>query len=130
MKKTSTAIATGVEIPSRTVLSTTWPEASTDPLPGGMIGARRRTTRSVATTLVPSHHSTSRRQWLTSLIPTASHHLDEAVHVADRLHRPAPARDVARGARHEALPAVQPRLARVEREGGGGVRRAQRARGV
>src|SRR5579875_2097734 len=130
MKYTSTAMATGVEMPSSTVLSTTCPDDSTVPLPGGRIGASSRTTSSVATMLVPSHHSTSRRQWLTSLISAASYDLDEAVHVAHRLHRAAEALDVAGGAGHEALPAIQAGRAGAERERGRRVRHAQRARRV
>src|SRR5438105_452171 len=110
MKNTTTASATGVEMPNSTVLSTTWPEASTEPLPGGIPGASTNTTTGVRITLETSHHRATRRKWLTSFMrrgTLSSHDLDEAVHVADRLHRPAEALDVAGGARHEALPAVQ-----------------------
>ena len=58
-----------------------------------------------------------RRQWLTSFIDArASYDLDEAVHVADGLHRAAQALDEPGRAGDEALPAVQARPRRAERE--------------
>ena len=55
-------------------------------------------------------------------------HVQEAVHVADRLHRPAEAVHEAGGARDEALPAIVAGLARTEGERDRAVRRRQRAR--
>src|SRR5450755_490537 len=131
MKYTTTISATGVEMPSSTVLSTTCPEACTVPLPGGSPGAATKTTSGVAITLATTHHSTTRRQWLTSfIVGRASYDVDEAVHVADGLHRSAPALDESRRARNEALPAIEAATGGAERERGGGVGEAERARRV
>src|SRR6185437_10199876 len=125
---TSTAAATGTDSAISTVLSVTWPDASTDPLPGGRPGPRTNTTSAVPITLTTSHHRTMRRKWLGSLTSDKpSDHLDEAVHVADGLHGTAEAVDETGGARHEALPAVQALDAGSERERDRLVVRAERA---
>ena len=53
---------TGVTMPSRTVLSVTWPEASMLPFPGGTIGSKTRTTSGVAITLASSQRTPTRRR--------------------------------------------------------------------
>src|SRR6476659_792966 len=111
--------AIGVAIPSRTVLSVTWPDASLLPLPGGRPGAATRTTMGVATTLSTAQRIRKRRKWRGSDIGCVSDHVDEAVHIADRLHRPRESVDESSGAGHEALPAIAPRLPGAEREGDG-----------
>src|ERR1700684_3557649 len=131
MRNTITSAATGVEAPSRTVLSATWPADPPVPLPGGIPGASTSTTSSVPTTLVPSHQRANRRQWLTwGFIGGASYDLHESVHVADRLHRPPPARDEPGGARDEALPTVEAARGGVEAERDRLVGLAQGARRV
>src|SRR5581483_9696298 len=110
-----TASATGVEMPSSTVLSVTWPAAWTVPFPGGTMGPTRSTMSGVAITLATSQITTTRRKWLGSVIASPcpchgsarSYDLDEAVHVADRLHRSAKTIDEAGRARDVALPAVE-----------------------
>src|SRR5579864_3093641 len=115
-----------------TVLSTTCPCASTEPLPGGSPGPKTNTTISVMIRLETSHSTTKRRKWF---LPSGlmvglrlhSYDLEEAAHVADRLHRAAVALDEPGAARHEALPAVKALARRAEREGNRVVIVAQRA---
>src|ERR1700733_4503015 len=105
---TSTAAATGTDTAISTVLSTTCPDASTEPLPGGRPGPIRNTTSNVPITLTTSQIRVMRRKWFGSCASgKPSDHLDEAVHVADRLHRATQTLDVAGGARDVALPAVE-----------------------
>src|SRR6266511_3652587 len=105
-------------MPNSTVLSTTWPEASLLALPGGRPGTASRTTSGVATTLTAIQMIISRRKWEGScIVPRASDHVEEAVHVADRLHRSREPVDEPRRAGHEALPAEAPRGPGPDREG-------------
>ncbi len=55
--------AIGVAIPSRTVLSVTWPEAAVAPVTGRQAGAARMTTIGVATTLSTIQRIRKRRKW-------------------------------------------------------------------
>src|SRR6266542_1542082 len=105
-------------MPNSTVLSTTWPEASLLALPGGRPGTASRTTSGVATTLTAIQMIISRRKWEGScIVPRASDHVEEAVHVADRLHRSREPIDEPGRAGHEALPAEAPWIAGANREG-------------
>src|SRR6266487_5279948 len=107
--------AIGVTIASRTVLSVTWPDAWVVMSPGGRPGAARRTTIGVATTLNTSQAIRIRRRWFGSrIVDRRSGHLHEAVHVADRRHRPAEPGYEACRARDEALPAKAAGLAGAE----------------
>src|SRR5271166_3577264 len=118
----TTSSSTGVAIAKSTVLSVTWPEACSLPLPGGTIGPRSSTTSGVAMTLASSQIVAKRRAWLGSppALPGAaagSDDIDEPAHVAERLHRAAVSEVEARGAGHEALPAVAALLGSAEAEG-------------
>src|SRR5437762_3797845 len=120
--------AIGVAMPRSTVLSATWLEASWLALPGGRSGAARSTTSGVATTLSATHRASMRRKWFGSdIVGAGSDHVDESVHVADRLHRAREPVDEPRRAGHEALPAKAPRLAGADRERDRLVRLLQRA---
>ena len=103
--------AIGVTMPSRTVLSITCPEAASVALPGGRSGAITTTTMGVA---IDAEHDPERSRFVGSgwarSSPLVSDHVEEAVHVADRLHRSAEAVEEAGRAGHEALPAVAPAL--------------------
>src|SRR5450631_2463936 len=117
----TTRSRTGVAIASSTVLSVTLPEACSEPSPGGMIGPTRKITRGVAISEATIQIVVKRRAWFGSLgsSPGEIDGLDdiqEAVHVAERLHRAAEAVQEACGARDEALPAVAALLAGVEAE--------------
>src|SRR5207302_4638444 len=90
------------------VLSKTCSVACALPLPGGRCGPTTTATIGVVTALSAIH--------ATMTLRPALDHIDEAVHVPDRLHRAAEAVDPAGGAGHEALPAVVAGLPRVERE--------------
>src|SRR3984957_6291873 len=132
-------------MPIRTVLSVTCPEACSEPLPGGMIGPTKRTTRGVAISEETIQIRPKRRAWLgsggagpgsaaiaSSPPPVSSptpplHHVQEPVHVAERLHRPALPEDPSRRAGHEALPAVAALLSGPESEGDRAVRLRCRA---
>src|SRR4249919_2167841 len=85
------------------------------------------TTIGVAIALRTSEAITIRRRWFGSFTWRPSRHLQEPVHVADRLHRPAEAKEEAGSAWHEALPAVASRLAGPDHEGDRLMRLAQRA---
>src|SRR5579884_401216 len=100
----------GVMTASSTVLSNTCDRPTSVPLPGGMFGP---STNSISgrTMIVPTIVSSATRQ-----ARLRSDHIDEAVHVADGLHRAAEAVVEAGRAGHEALPAVVARLARAEGE--------------
>src|SRR5579875_3080284 len=126
-----------------TMLSTRWPEASTEPLPGGRIGPR--TQMSIASSAIVSGTQIirSRRKWRRSspvapvapwskvvMPPRGSYDLQVAVHVPDGLHRPAEPLDEAGGAGDQALPAIQALGRRPEREGDRLVVVLQRAGGV
>src|SRR5256714_13636259 len=115
-------------MPSSTVLSAPWLEASVVPLPGGRRGAATGPTIGVATTRSPSHRIRMRRTWLGSVIRSGSDHVEEAVHVAERLHRaPEPVDEPGR-AGHETLPVDAPGLSGADRERDRLVRLLQRAR--
>src|SRR6266536_1300899 len=92
--------ANGAITTRRTVLSKTCPFAASVRLPGGMFGPSTQIT-SGRTIAVPITVSAATRRPCDQL-----DHIDEAVHVADRLHRPAEAVEEAGRARHEALPPV------------------------
>src|ERR1700733_1380746 len=128
---TRTPSATGVAVASRTVLSVTWPAASTVPVPGGSPGPTTNTMIGVTITDATSQSSAMFRKWgLSSMLDrpgTVSDDLEVAAHVPDRLHRPPVPLDESGGAWHEALPAVQPLRGRAERERDGHMRVAQRA---
>src|SRR5271166_586096 len=111
-----TSRITGVAITASTVASVPWPEAWSLPLPGPISGPMTQITIGSAITVARSHRSVKRRAWLGSLIRLLCH-VDEAAHVAQRLHRAAVAEVVAGAARHEALPAIASLLARAEAEG-------------
>src|SRR5580693_4444883 len=98
-----------------------WPMASSLPL-GASSGPTKMITSGIAMTVATSHSTRKRRQWFGSSRATpgaaaGSDDIDEAVHVAERLHRAAVAIEEAGAAGHEALPAVAPLLARAEAEG-------------
>src|ERR1019366_5906586 len=115
-------------------------------LPGGMIGPTTSTTIGVAISEATSQIRPKRRAWFGSggagcsvAISTECPGLwelggpslpdvQEAVHVAERLHRPAVAVDPAGRARDEALPAVAPLCSRAERERDRAMRLRGRAR--
>ena len=83
------------------------------PCPGGSPGAATRTTIGVATTLSASQRIMMRRKWRGSDIRgPSSDHVEEAVHVADRLHRSREPVDEAGRAGNEALPADTARASR------------------
>src|SRR5579872_6197911 len=118
MNHVRTMIAIGVESPSRIVVSSIWWPAWTVWSPGGMLGASSRTTSSVAGMASATAIQRTRRKCSRPVTqrPRLSYDLDESVHVADRLHRPAEALDEAGGARDVALPAVQARAGGREAE--------------
>src|ERR1017187_2808888 len=107
----TTSSSTGVAIASSTVLSVTFPEACSEPWPGGMIGPTRKITSGVAISEATTQIVVKRRPWLGSpgTSPEEIDGLDdiqEPVHVAQRLHRTAEAVEKAGGAGDEALPVV------------------------
>src|SRR5437867_355529 len=91
----------GVMIAVRTVLSVTCPAAWGEPFPGGRCGPRTKITSKVAIKLVTIVRRAIRRRWFAS---PDSDDIQEAVHVADRLHRSGEPVDEPRGAGYEALP--------------------------
>src|SRR5579864_7495924 len=99
---------TGVTMAVIHVLASTCSLACALPLPGGRCGPSTNATIGVAMTLRTIHEVTTLRPGLD--------HIEEPVHVANRLHRAAEAVDPAGGARDEALPAIVAGLARVEGE--------------
>src|ERR1035438_8698752 len=101
---------------SSTVLSVTFPEACSLPLPGGRIGPSTRITSGVAISDATTQMVVKRRAWFGSSAVSLDD-IDEPIHVAERLHRPPEAVDVAGSAGDEALPAVAPLLACAEAEG-------------
>src|SRR5579872_1066101 len=118
MNHVRTMIAIGVESPSRIVVSSIWWPAWTVWSPGGMLGASSRTTSSVAGTAsaIEIHRTRRKCSRPVTLLPRFSYDLDEPVHVADGLHRPAEALDEPGSAWHVALPAVETRAGRGEAE--------------
>src|SRR5579875_1484392 len=112
----STAMATGTDSASSTMLSVVWPAASMLPLPGGRPGPSTKMTIGVRISVAISQSSARRRKCgVLSTVPN-SHNLQEAVHVPDGLHRTTETVDVSSGAGHEALPAVEAPGASPERE--------------
>src|SRR5579864_6402997 len=110
---------TGVTIAVIHVLAVTCSLACRLPLPGGRCGPSTNATIGVAMTLRTI-------QAVTTLRPGLDH-IEEPVHVSDRLHRAAEAVDPARGARDEALPAIVACFARMEGEGDRPVVEGERA---
>src|SRR5271165_2266922 len=111
-----TSRITGVAIAASTIASVPWPEAWSLPLPGPISGPITQITIGRAITVASTHRSVKRRAWLGSLIVSLGH-VEEAAHVAHRLHRASIAEVGAGAAGHEALPAVAALLARPEAEG-------------
>src|SRR5689334_1073296 len=96
------------------LLISVWFDAALVNRPGGMCGATTKPTSRSATIASTTQMTPARIRWERS--STGSDDLEEAVHPADRLHRPAEPVDPAGGAGHEALPAVKARLAGLELE--------------
>jgi hypothetical protein len=61
-----TARAIGVDRPKRIVLSSTWPDAWTDPCPGGTVGAKKMMMSGVQMMLATSQINATRLKWFTS----------------------------------------------------------------
>src|SRR5579875_2292157 len=120
-------MATGTESASSTMLSVTWPEAWTEPLPGGNPGPSTKMTIGVRISVATSQRMATRRKWGVLSVFCISDDLHVPVHVADGLHRAAEVKDGAGAAGHEALPAVEPLGSGLEREGHRHVRLAHRA---
>src|SRR5437660_1595990 len=104
---------TGVISAVRTVLSVTCPAAWLELLPGGRCGPSTKMTSTVAIRLVTIVRTAIRRVWFGSWFGRLDD-IQEAVHVADRLHRPGGAVDESGRAGHEALPADPARPAGAE----------------
>src|SRR5579872_283265 len=113
---------TGVTIAVIQVFASTCSLACALPLPGGRCGPSTSATMGVAMTLRTIHAVMTLRPGLD--------HIEEPVHVADRLHRAAEAVDPAGGARDEALPAIVAGFARMKCEGDRLVIEGERARRV
>ena len=126
----------GVRIATIQVLSETCCALCVLAFPGGKAGPTKSATSGVAIALSTIQATITRFAWFVrregrcATVDIGLDDVQEAVHVADRLHRPAEAIEPARGARHEALPAVVALRARVERELDRPVRARQRARRV
>src|SRR5438477_3979398 len=113
-------------ISASTLLIRVWSDAVFEKLPGGMCGATRKPTIRSATIARTIQMTPARMRCARSSI--GSDDLEEAVHPADRLHRPAEPVEPARRARHEALPAMQAGLPGLELEDDRVVRLRERTR--
>ena len=100
----------GAQTAVSTMLALVWSDASEVMSPGGRCGPSTQMTSGTATTLATSQIASSGRPWraIASRLRTrpSSYDVQQPVHVAEALHRPAEAEDESGGAGHEALPAV------------------------